>query len=153
MYLSTSQRLEEAFHETYPGLNHVSHLPGAQRSNLILVERPAATGDEETAPSLGSQLHADPYPRPPAPPAPRPVFVRLLLSARAKALKSFRTVPNVPGLVCVMLCSVAFFFGRFTQQAAYLPEISGVSVEPGISQVRCTGKQQVRAPLWSWVAL
>jgi hypothetical protein len=46
----------------------------------------------------------------------------------------------VAGLVCLMLCSVAFFFGRFSQEIAYLPN---VAVNPAMEPARAEPAMQV----------
>ncbi len=44
-----------------------------------------------------------------------------------KAARELRRVPNIPGLLALALCSIAFLFGRFSMTTSLLPEVGGPS--------------------------
>lgn len=106
-----------------PSLHHHSHLVQQDLHSLGQQPQhghPSSEAEEAPCPH-GSQYHpltAAPYP--PAPPAPPKASALQRLQRRA--LRAMRNVPRVPGLLVVALCSISFFYGRFAQQAALLPE-------------------------------
>lgn len=44
-----------------------------------------------------------------------------------KAARELRRIPNIPGLLALALCSIAFLFGRFSMTTSLLPEVGGPS--------------------------
>ncbi|KAG2442630.1 hypothetical protein HXX76_002715 [Chlamydomonas incerta] len=121
-------------HAHHLGLHHVSHphfvAPPTHPANQL---QPAAatTG----GPNVGINVAPSTAPAVPAVAHHPTVMERAAL----RASRTLRRIPNIPGLLALALCSVAFWAGRISLTGMLLPEPSGPVINTA-SGVMVTGR-------------